>query len=572
MRCALNRLARGGFLATALLLGVGCAADPGAPGETGSASEWPAVDSVFSVFDGRETPGCAVAASVDGTSVLSRAYGRSTLEFDVPNTTATVFEAGSVSKQLVAAAAVLLAIDGRISLDGDIREHLPEIPDYGEVITVRDLINHTSGLRDWGVIAGIHGWQRTTRMHTHTHTLDIVGRQSALNYPPGEFYSYTNTGYNLLSVLVERVTGRSLDDFSRERIFDPLGMTRTEWRDDYTEIVPNRATAYRRTAEGAFHQLMPFENIYGNGGLLTTPADLLRFTHNLESGEVGGPEFVEEMHRRGVLDSDREVKYAGAVFHGEHRGVREIHHAGATAGYGAFLTRFPDEGVAVAVMCNVAGANPRGLAHSVADLLLGDTIDETVSAGMTGPPVALSADRLAELAGGYRDAYSGGYWEVMAADDHLLLNGIPLRPVSESRFEGPSDYVLEFTPPPVPGARPVATLYSQVLDRATLEPVATAEPSLARRGAYVGTYRSEDAEVTYRIDLDGEQLVSRQRYDVSMALQPAYEDAFTGWSAITETPSRSGSTFIFHRDETGAVTAFSISRGRVWNLRFERVH
>ncbi|MDH3731989.1 MAG: serine hydrolase [Gemmatimonadota bacterium] len=561
---------------TALVLGPlpfvwGCASEAPDSVGSGAPAEIAAVDTIFARFDGAETPGCAVAASVDGEEVLARAFGQSTLEFDVPNTTTTVFEAGSVSKQLVSAATVLLAVDDRISLDDDIRDYFPEIPDYGEVITVRDLINHTSGLRDWGVIAGIHGWQRTTRRHTHTHTLDIAGRQSVLNYPPGQFYSYTNTGYNLLAVLVERVTGRSLDDFSRERIFEPLGMTQTEWRDDYTEIVPDRATAYRRTADGAFHQLMPFEDIYGNGGLLTTPSDLLRFTHNLETAEVGGPLFVEEMHRQGVLDSGRQIKYAGAVIHGEHRGVREVHHAGATAGYGAFLTRFPEEGVAVAVMCNVAGANPRGLAHEVADLLLGDAIDDAVPAGMSGPPVGLGADELESLAGGYRDAYSGGFWEIEAGDGRLLLNGVPLRPVSDTRFEGPSDYVLEFESPPAEEGRPVGMLYSQVLDRATLEPVELSEPGPARLREYVGTYRSDDAEVTYRIELDGEQLVSRQRYDVNMALRPAYEDAFTGWSAITETPARSGSTFIFRRDAAGRVTGFSMSRGRVWNLRFERV-
>ena len=156
---------------------------------------------------------------------MTRAFGMANLEWDIPNTGETVFEPGSVSKQFTAAATVLLALDGTISFDDDIRQYIPELPDYGEPITIRMLLNHTSGLRDWGSIAGIGGWPRTTRVHTHEHMLDIASRQRALNYQPGEYYSYTNTGYNLQAVMIERVTGMSFEEFSQERIFKPLGMT-----------------------------------------------------------------------------------------------------------------------------------------------------------------------------------------------------------------------------------------------------------------------------------------------------------------------------------------------------------
>ena len=520
-----------------------------------------AFDSIFASVTGTASPGCAVGVSQDGQEVLQRAYGMADLELGMPNTPETVFEPGSVSKQFVAAAAVLLSVEDRISLDDDVRDYIPELPDYGEPIRVRDLIQHTSGLRDWGSIAGIHGWQRETRRHTHTHMLDITARQKSLNYPPGEYYSYTNTGYNLLSLVVERVTGQTLDEFSQERLFGPLGMTRTQWRDDFTEIVRSRATAYRRTADGAFHQLMPFENIYGNGGLLSTVGDMLKFTNNLETGAVGGPRFVEEMHRQGILDSGRTIKYASGVFIEEYRGVREVQHAGRTAAYTGFLTRFPDQGVAVAVMCNTSAVNVGALAHAVADLYLAGAIDPEIPSGLSGPRIDVDPAALEAFVGGYRDTFTGGFVAVRVSEGGLRAGNTPLVPVSPTRFEGPAAYFLEFDEPSLEGARPAAFVGSQTLDRARLEPVEVADPSVAELAEYTGAYRSADAEVTYWIEVVEGRLQSRQRYDVTIPLAPAYLDAFTGF----------GATFIFQRDAAGRVTGFTMSRARVWGLTFERV-
>ncbi|MYE35448.1 MAG: beta-lactamase family protein [Gemmatimonadales bacterium] len=247
-----------GTLILPLAAGLACA-DASRDDASGGTVEMAALDAVFADYSASDGPGCAFAVSRDGQQVMARAYGMANLEWDLPNTPETVFEPGSVSKQFTAAATILLALDGRIDLDDDIREYFPEMPDYGEPITVRMLIHHTSGLRDWGSVAGIHGWARTTRIHTHKHALDIASRQRALNYEPGRYYSYTNTGYNLQAMLVERVTGQTFDEFSQERIFRPLGMTKTQWRDDFTEIVEERSIGYRRGDDDEWHMLMPFE-------------------------------------------------------------------------------------------------------------------------------------------------------------------------------------------------------------------------------------------------------------------------------------------------------------------------
>ncbi|MDX1747218.1 MAG: serine hydrolase domain-containing protein, partial [Halobacteriales archaeon] len=339
------------FLVASTSLGIASPAT-GLASQAVSTEREAAVDEVFGEYDGIDVPGCAVGVSQDGAIVLENAYGMTDLEHDVPNSPISVFENGSVSKQFTAAATILLALDGEISLDDDIRDYFPEIPDYGETITIRHLLNHTSGLRDWGSVAGIHGWPRTTRVHDHTHALDIIARQEELNYAPGTYYSYTNSGYNLQAMLVERVTGQSFAEFSKERLFEPLGLTRTQWRDDYRRVVEDRAIAYRPVGDGQFYLDMPFEQVHGNGGLLTTVGDLLRWTHNLETGELGGPEFLEEMHRQGVLNNGRRIAYASGLRIDEYRGVSRVSHGGATAGYRAYLARFPEQGLAVAVLCN----------------------------------------------------------------------------------------------------------------------------------------------------------------------------------------------------------------------------
>src|SRR5438067_7211779 len=268
------------------------------------------VDRLFSKWTD-STPGCAVGVATDGKAVLAKAYGMADLEHDVKNTPDTIFEAGSVSKQFTAAAVLLLAREGKLSLDDPVKKYVPELPQYETPITIRHLLNHTSGLRDWGSVAALGGWPRTTRVYTNDLVLDIARHQRSLNYPPGQYYSYTNTGYNLLALIVGRVSGMRLAEFTRQRIFVPLGMTQTAWRDDFTRVVKGRAIAYERADSGTrFAMDMPFENAHGNGGLLTTPADLLRWTANLETGALGGPRFLAEMHRQARLTSGRTIEYA----------------------------------------------------------------------------------------------------------------------------------------------------------------------------------------------------------------------------------------------------------------------
>jgi len=311
---------------------------------------------LYRTYQHTNTPGCAVGVDAPGLDTWTAAYGMADLEHAVANMPATVFEVGSVSKQFTAAAVLLLVDRGQVSLDDNIHRYFPEIPTYERPITVRQLLNHTSGLRDWGEVESFAGWPRTTREYTHAHVLEIISRQHVLNYPPGDAWSYTNSGYNLAAMLVERISGMTLQAFCLKEFFEPLGMTSTQWRDDFRRIVPNRAIAYSMHGS-EWRQDMPFEDIYGNGGLLTTVGDLLKWNSNLATGKLH-PSVFELMQKPGSLSNGHSINYGFGLFLLNFETLAEVSHSGATAGYRAWLGRIPAKGVSVAVLCNAGSANP----------------------------------------------------------------------------------------------------------------------------------------------------------------------------------------------------------------------
>ena len=423
-----------------LILVIAAAALPAAAQEHADS-----LDSIFRQWTGDVTPGCAVGVARDGRVILARAYGMADLEHDIRNTPATIFEAGSVSKQFTAAAIMLLVLDGKLSLDDDVRKYVPELPDYGETIRVRHLLNHTSGLRDWGSVASIAGWGRGDRTHTHAHVLDILSRQSALNFSPGTQYSYSNSGYNLLAIIVDRVSGTPFAEFSRTRIFEPLGLRNTQWRDDYTRIVKGRSAAYSARGD-RFAIDRPIEDVHGNGGLLTTVGDLLLWNEALANGRLGGERFTQLMVDQGVLNNGSRISYAAGLMVGEYNGVREVSHTGSTSGYRAFLARYPDQQLGVALLCNVGNVNPGVIGHRVADLFLGSAARPRVTSQrpntantQAAAPWRPTEQQLASYAGEYYSADAETTLVVSVQDGSLTLFRRPasrmrILPVAEDTF------------------------------------------------------------------------------------------------------------------------------------------
>jgi CubicO group peptidase (beta-lactamase class C family) len=520
-----------------------------------------AVDRIFADWNTRETPGCAVGVSRSGKPIFERAYGMANLEYDVPNTPTTIFEAGSVSKQFTAAAVALLEQQGKLSLDDQVSKYIPELPDYDTPVTIRHMLNHTSGLRDWGTVALATGWPRGTRTHTHAHVLDIVSRQQSLNYTPGAEYLYSNTGYNLAAIIVARVSGMSFAEFTRKNLFEPLGMTHTQWRDDYSRIVKNRATAYGRGRQGGWGLDMPFEDVHGNGGLLTTVGDLLKWNENFVQPRVGGVNFVRRLQQKGRLNNGREISYALGLVVGTYRGVPEVSHTGATAGYRAFLGRYPDQQLSVAVLCNGGNANP-SLGQRVADIFLGRAAQ--VATRQAGEPgTALPSEQIAEKVGVYRNLVTNEPLRLVVRDGKLRVdNGPELTPQSRTTFVAPNGNVgtFEFGA----NGRP-AILRMAVGSGDTLNYLLTESwtPTAAELRTYVGAFSSDEAETSFDVVLEEEKLFLRGRYDRKIELVPAYRHAFT--------TSQGPGVVIFRRDARGRVTTMSFGMGRVRDLQFRRV-
>jgi CubicO group peptidase (beta-lactamase class C family) len=473
------------------------------------------------------------------------------LERGVPIAPDTIFEAGSVSKQFTAAAVLLLAGEGRLSLDDSIHRYFPELPDYGVPVTIRQMLTHTSGLRDWGSLAGIAGWPRTTRAHTQAHVLDILSRQRALNFVPGTRWSYSNSGYNLAAMLVSRVSGMSFAEFTRRRIFEPLGMTSTSWRDDHTRLVRRRALAYDKHDDG-YHLDMPFENAHGNGGLLTTVGDLLRWSRNFRAPVVGGPSLVAEQTTPGRFSDGLTHDYGLGVTIDTYRGLREVHHSGSTAGYRAYLSVFPDRQAAVAVLCNGGDARAEALTYAV--------VDRVLAASLSPPPAAsprrytLSEAESSGLAGLYRNTRTGAATRLLREGGEIRIErGAVLRAESGARLRSPGRR-WDFS-----GTRVSVTDDFGRVD--TFERVEPWTPTAAELAAFEGQYRSVEAETVFTAAVEGGVLVLRQRPDRAVYLTPLYQGAFTGWLG----------TVVFRRDAGGRLEGFSINQDRVWDLRFERV-
>ncbi len=405
-----------------------------------------AVDHLFDRWT-MSTPGCAVGVAVGGQPVLLKAYGMADLEHGVPNTPETIFESGSVAKQFTAMAVMLLVQDGRLSLDDQVRTHVPELPDYGVPLTIRHMLTHTSGLRDWGSIAGIAGAPRTTREYTHAHVLDIISRQKSLNFPPGTQWSYSNTGFNLAAIIVDRVSGMSFADFSKRRIFEPLAMTNTTWRDDHRRIVKGRAIAYSTAAVG-YEIEMPFENVHGNGGLLTTVGDLLKWNENFVTPVVGDPALLAQMRTAGKYSDGRDLDYGLGLYIRPLDGVRNVYHSGSTAGYRAHLNRFPESHTSVAVLCNASDGEATRAANDVSRLYLGKTkpgiiggSTSGVAGGTSGSMTSITEVRLSDFAGDYWSDEAETKFTALIDGNRLLLRRRPgtlieLRPVERDTFRG----------------------------------------------------------------------------------------------------------------------------------------
>jgi CubicO group peptidase (beta-lactamase class C family) len=524
------------------------------------------VDQLFAPWDVPGSPGAALAVARNDEIVYEQGYGLAQLEYDIPITPTTVFHVASVSKQFTAFAVTMLADEGKLSLDDDIRVHLPEIADFGDTITVRHLIHHTSGLRDQWVLLAMAGW-RLDDVITRDQIMRLVRRQRELNFKPGDEYLYCNTGYTLLAEIVERVTGQSFAEWTAENIFQPLEMTSTHFHDDHQLVVPNRAYSYARRGGGYRKAVLSYANV-GATSLFTTVEDLAKWEANLDGGRVGGPAVIQAVHTRGVLNSGDTLGYAFGLGIGEYRGLRFVGHSGGDAGFRSYVVRFPDEDFAVVILSNLGDFSPSSMANRVTDIYLAGRLE-----GETPEPAAEpEPERPAvEVDPAIYDDYAGDYQfgpeivTVFRDGDRLWARQpgqprVEFVPESETRFFVPARnaYVTFERDEAGEVSRFIARQGEEKIEGLRIEPFAPDESELAE---YTGEYYSEELGTTYTLVVrEGALVATHVRHD-PIPLSPGTRDAFSGNTWFFRQVQ-------FERDAGGMIAGYRLTSGRVRNMLF----
>jgi len=517
------------------------------------------VDRVFAAYDTADSPGCAVGVYRNGEMAYARGYGLASLEHRAPNTPQTVFDIGSTSKQFTAYAILLLERDGRLSLDDDVRKHVPELQPLDPVVTIRHLMLHTSGLRDYLTLWRLAG-MKTENWTTQDEAVRLVARQRRGNFPAGAEWLYSNTGYLLLSEIVKRASGQSLREFARARIFAPLGMTHTFFLDDHTAVVPGRATGYSPRESGGFGLDMSNFEQTGDGAVQTTVEDLLRWDANFYDAKVGDRALLERAQTVGALANGEALDYAAGLMVGTYRGLPTVRHGGAWAGYRAELLRFPTVRTSVACLCNLGSANPSALADNVADIVLAAQLQPKprLASPDSRPPVAVSGERLEELAGYYENAATGAFRRVVVRNGALMAMGQQLTPVAPGVFV-PQVPGVEFSFPPraADGAQEMRIVRDgrepEVHRRVT-------PPAAVNVTEYAGAYQSDELDATWRLAVRDGRMTAQVLDDPPSALTAVKPDVFV---------SDEGLVLRFER-EAGMVVRASVQAGRVTSLVFTR--
>jgi len=390
-----------------------------------------AVDEVFQDLTTAGSPGCALGVYRGGQIIYEKGYGLANIEEGVAISPKSVFDIGSTSKQFTASSILLLEKEGKLSVEDDVHKYIPELPDYGKKITILNLLNHTSGLRDYLTLFDIAG-VNVDSVTTDEDALALITRQKGLNFAPGSEYLYSNTGFFLLSVIVQRVSGKTLREFAAENIFAPLQMTHTQYRDDHRSLVPERAMAYdeNEKKDGFTLNVSYFEQT-GGGAVHTTVEDLLKWDENFYSGQVGGKIFLAELQETAKLNDGKRLNYAKGLVVSDYRGLRTVSHGGSWGGYRAQLLRFPDQHFSVATLCNLGSADPSRRASQVADVYLNSVMkpktvksaEEDDERKKEAATISLTKDQLA--------AYAGDYWsEEMGVSYRLAVRDGALKVVA----------------------------------------------------------------------------------------------------------------------------------------------
>jgi CubicO group peptidase (beta-lactamase class C family) len=530
------------------------------------------VDKIFADWNTTSSPGCALAIVRDGSILYEHGYGMANLELGIAITPQSVFDIGSVSKQITAMAILLLEQEHKLSLDDDVRKYLPEIPDYGSKITIRHMLHHTSGLRNYDDLFDLEGIPEAD-LTTDRDAMELIVRQKGVNFKPGDEFVYSDTNYFLMSQMVKRITGQTLRQFAQDRIFGPLGMTSTHFHDDHTMIVPRRATGYAPHQGGGFEMDMSNFEQLGDGSVMTTVEDLFKWDQNFEHPQVGGADAIRQLTTPGVLNNGQAVPYAMGLFMDRYRGLNWVHHSGEWVGYRAALSRFPHQHFSTLVLCNCVGSmSPMTMAQRVADIYLANEFAAAEKNKSIEAANQVSQSELKRYAGTYWSERNGALRRFEVRDEKLVMvaPGIDYDMVAlgggqfealEPDSERKDKYIFQHTK-----AGPGFELEAwEGGVPASYRAVKASRGEAAGLNDYVGSFSNDELRATWTFVVRANQLIRQQWMTEDQELEPAFDDGFIG--------DLSEGQFLLHfnRDGKGRVTSFDVATDMVRPMRFAKV-
>lgn len=529
------------------------------------------VDQLFQPWNSPASPGCAAAVMKDGRIAFERGYGLADIEHEAKITPSTVFNVGSIAKQFTATAILMLVQEGKISLGDPIRKYIPELPDFGTPITLREMLRHTSGLRDYEQLLNFDGWRLDSPdLLTNGDVMYIVTRQKDLNFPPGSDFAYSNTNYVLLAEVVSRVSKQSFPDFTMTRLFQPLGMTHTHFRDDHGEVIKNVAYSYI-DKDGAFDLCLPNYDIFGATNLFTTVEDLARWDENFYSARIGGPKVIRQLQEPGALNDGTFINYAPGMFVSA-PGANRWAQSGTAgdAGYRADIFRFPDRHLSSITLCNLGSIDPSELDQRIAEIYLGAKLSVILGTDESAQAASFHPDskQLAGYAGTYADQEENLIMKFDLRGDSLwgewFMGAGQIGPgqfdaLGENRFSGLGIKEIDFGKDP---SHRELTAKSSGMPTAHYRRVPDYQPTVAELREFAGVYASKELDVPTYLNVEGDKLVLHPPKASEIDLAPLANDLFVGGNRCVR----------FTRDAQKKVSGLLMSGlwNRVRNLRFER--
>lgn len=557
--------------------------------ESGKDPRFAEVDKLFAEWDKPDSPGCAVGIIQDGELIYANGYGMANLDYNIPMTPQSVIYIASTSKQFTAACIGLLIHRGELSYEDDIRQYFPEIPDYGVTVKVKNLIHHTSGIRDYLGLMALAGLSYEDYFNNES-ALEWIVKQKALNFTPGKEFTYSNSGYVLLAELVKRVSGKTLREFSDENIFKPLGMKNTHFNDDRSLVVKNRVISYRpiedeeeektekeekrgekkmgQSGVKGFKRFLKNFDAVGDGDLLTTVEDLYRWDQNFYHHKVGGRDFIDLILTRGKLNDGEELDYAFGLFHGKYKGLKTVSHGGGMLGFRTEMIRFPEQEFTAICLCNLPAFNPNDLCKKIADIFLSDlyTEEQKAESGSEqnkGEDISVDPVILNSYTGKYRMDI-GPVLTILTEDSHLKaeITGQPkmiLRALSETSF------INEKTGAEMTFNKDEEGYVDKMIVKISgmeinAERIEIKSPTPEQLQEFIGEYFSDELDAIYKLSLRENTLSVTVKKNPPVPLEMTEKDKFAGPMFKLD----------FKRNAQNNIVGFNLDAGRVKNLEFIR--